>query len=269
MRPHLTAANGHVRWSVGQRLAHVQLDRPDKLNALDADVFRDLLEAGTALSDQVDVAAVVLTGVGRAFCAGLDVAQFERMRAGGAVVIEEDRLGAARALAQKAVHIWSLLPVPVIAGVHGVAFGGGLQLALGADIRVVDGRAKLSMMEIKWGIAPDMGGTQLLPDLVGRDVAKDLIFTGRTVTGVEAGRIGLATRVSEDAVADALALGREIAEHSRAALVHAKRLVELSGRVPLAEGFDAEQDALADVLGSPEQLAIIEQRLKQRGRSSD
>ena len=164
-------------------------------------------------------------------------------------------------LAQQAVHVWSLVPAPVIAAVHGYAFGGGLQIALGADIRLVAPDAQLSLMEIQWGICPDMCGTQLLPELVGRDVAKELALTGRRVSGTEAARLGLATREEADPLAAALALAAEIAGHSRNATRAVKRLVDLAGRVSLEEGLAAEQREIGKLIGSPEQAAVVRARL--------
>ncbi|MGY1619970.1 crotonase/enoyl-CoA hydratase family protein [Geodermatophilus sp. SYSU D00691] len=252
-----------VALEVAGGVATVRLDRPDKLNALDPAMFEALVAVGTSLMDRDDVGAVVLTGAGRAFCAGLDFGSFAAMAEGGAarVVVPREPLGAARALAQQAVHVWSLVPAPVIAAVHGFAFGGGLQIALGADIRLVAPDAQLSVMEVQWGLVPDMCGTQLLPELVGRDVAKELALTGRKVTGSEAARLGLATREAADPLAEALALAAEIAGHSRSATRATKRLIDLAGRVPLAEGLQAEQDEIGALIGSPEQVAVVRRRL--------
>ncbi|MGY1810081.1 crotonase/enoyl-CoA hydratase family protein [Blastococcus sp. SYSU D00669] len=252
-----------VALEVADGVATVRLDRPDKLNALDPTMFEALVAVGTSLVDRDEVGAVVLTGAGRAFCAGLDFGSFAAMAEGGAarVVVAREPLGAARALAQQAVHVWSLVPAPVIAAVHGFAFGGGLQIALGADIRLVAPDAQLSVMEVQWGLVPDMCGTQLLPELVGRDVAKELALTGRKVTGSEAVRLGLATREAADPLAAALALAAEIAGHSRSATRATKRLIDLAGRVPLAEGLRAEQDEIGALIGSPEQLAVVRRRL--------
>ncbi len=255
-----------VRLEVTDGVAHVRLDRPEKLNALDPAMFDALVAVGTALVDREDVGAVVLSGEGRAFCAGLDFGQFAAMRdrQGPRVDTSRPLLGAARARGQQAAHVWSLVPAPVVAAVHGVAFGGGLQIALGADIRIVAPDARLSVMEIRWGLVPDMTGTQLLPGLVGRDVAKELALTGREVSGEEAVALGLATRAADDPVAAALALAREIAGHSRRATRHVKRLMDLAGRVGLAEGLQAEQDAIGELIGSPEQVAVVERRLAGR-----
>jgi len=252
-----------VALEVADGIATVRLDRPDKLNALDPAMFEALVETGTSLIDRDDIGAVVLTGAGRAFCAGLDFGSFAAMAGDGAgrVVVPREPLGAARALGQQAVHVWSLVPAPVIAAVHGFAFGGGLQIALGADIRIVAPDTQLSVMEVQWGLVPDMCGTQLLPELVGRDVAKELALTGRTVSGTDAVRLGLATRAADDPLAEAQALAAEIAAHSRSATRAVKRLVELAGRVPLAEGLQAEQDEIGALIGSPEQVAVVRRRL--------
>ena len=252
-----------VALEVADGIATVRLDRPDKLNALDPAMFEALVETGTSLIDRDDIGAVVLTGAGRAFCAGLDFGSFAAMAGDGAgrVVVPREPLGAARALGQQAVHVWSLVPAPVIAAVHGFAFGGGLQIALGADIRLVAPDTQLSVMEVQWGLVPDMCGTQLLPELVGRDVAKELALTGRKVSGTDAVRLGLATRAADDPLAEARTLAAEIAAHSRSATRAVKRLVELAGRVPLAEGLQAEQDEIGALIGSPEQVAVVRRRL--------
>ena len=161
----------------------MRLTRADKRNALDRAMFRALIAAGERLGADRSVRCVVLSGDGAGFCAGLDLSLFAAMadgspEAGG--LVDDVRDEAARS-----VRVWVDLPVPVIAAVHGVAVGGGFQLALGADLHVVAPDAQLGVFEIKWGIVPDMGGTQLLPPLVGPDVAKELIFTGRVVTGTD------------------------------------------------------------------------------------
>jgi enoyl-CoA hydratase/carnithine racemase len=166
-------------------VAHVELARADKLNALDLAMFEALIAASDSLQDDASLRAVVLSGQGRAFCAGLDVKAMPELAQ------HQDRMfsaydGGPANFAQQLVYGWTALPVPVIAAVHGVCFGGGLQLALGADIRLVSPDARLSVMEIKWGLVPDMTGTQRLHHLVGLDVAKLLTFTGKEVTGEEA-----------------------------------------------------------------------------------
>lgn len=256
-----------VTCEVDQGIAQVRLDRPDKMNALDPAMFEALVAVGRELIDRTDVSAVVLAGEGRAFCAGLDMGQFAKMASGvGDLVVETERIGSAKALGQQAAHIWSLVPVPVIAALHGVAFGGGLQVALGADIRIAHPDTKLSAMEIVWGLIPDMTGTQLLPELVGRDVAKELVFTGRRISGTDAAAVGLVTRVDDDPLEAATALATEIAGNSRNALVHAKHLLDLAGRTSLEDGFDAEQIAIRELIGSPEQTEVVRKRTEELGR---
>ena len=222
------------------------------------------MATGRELMERDDVGAVVLTGAGRAFCAGLTSAPSPRWPSAADRARRRrpaSRWARAGVLAQQAVHVWSLVPAPVIAAVHGYAFGGGLQIALGADIRLVAPDAQLSLMEIQWGICPDMCGTELLPELVGRDVAKELALTGRRVSGTEAARLGLATREEADPLAAALALPAEIAGHSRNATRAVKRLVDLAGRVSLEEGLAAEQREIGKLIGSPEQAAVVRARL--------
>ena len=274
-----------VVYSITEGIAHVEIDRADKLNSLTREVFEDLVEAGLALKDSSEVKAVVLSGRGRAFSAGLDFTELARIAEAGAatrstseeeaetgsgaksadsvasVVEVGTRLGSARALAQKAVHVWSLVEVPVIAAVRGAALGGGLQIALGADMRVVGPDVKLSVMETNWGIIPDMCGTQLLPRLVGPAQAKKLIVTADTIGAEEALRIGLVEEVVEDPIARALELAGQIAGKSRSSLVWAKRLVDLSYESDLSAGFDAEQEALAKLLGTDEQKQVVAERL--------
>jgi enoyl-CoA hydratase/carnithine racemase len=158
---------------------------------------------------------------------------------------------------QQTSWVWTELPVPVIAAVHGVALGGGLQVALGADIRIVAPDARLSVLEVRWGLTPDMTATWFLPRLVGPDVAKELTFTGRMVSGEEAARIGLATRVSESPLDDALALAREIASKSPTAVRGAKRLIDASLTRTAAEQFEDERKTIGSLIGSPNQVEAV------------
>src|SRR5512143_586176 len=192
-------------------VADVRLNRADKMNALDIPMFEALVEAGTELASDRTLRAVVLSGEGRAFSAGLDFSSFQSMaggsRSGGGAapnLLSRGDASSPANFAQRAAWVWTEVPVPVIAAVHGVAYGGGLQIALGADLRFVAPDAKLSVMEIKWGLVPDMSGTQTLRRLVRLDVAKELTFTGRVVSGTEAVALGLATRASEKPLDDAL-----------------------------------------------------------------
>ncbi len=253
-----------VSVTIEDGVADVRLSRPEKRNAIDLAMLDALIEAGEALRAERSLRAVVLSGEGRSFCAGLDLAAFgteggkdgagDDSFAAGALAHRDDQLAS---VAQQAVTVWSTLEVPVIAAVHGHALGGGLQLALGADIRIVAPDAQLSVMEIRWGLVPDMSGSQVLPALVGLDVAKELTFTGRVVTGGEAFRLGLATRLSETPHPDALKLAREIAQMSPPAIRAAKALLNQAGRVSIDEGLLAEQRAQRALIGSEDQLEAV------------
>jgi enoyl-CoA hydratase/carnithine racemase len=150
--------------------------------------------------------------------------------------------------------VWQELEVPVIAAVHGAALGGGLQIAMGADLRIVAPDAKLSVLEARWGLIPDMTGTVMLPRLVGLDVAKELTLTGRMVSGEEAVRLGLATRVADDPRAAALELAADLVTKSPDALREGKRLLNLSGTRPLAEQLHDERVTMGSLIGSPNQV---------------
>src|SRR2546430_4118944 len=206
-----------VTVTITDGVAYVRLNRPEKRNALDNAMFAGLFTAGERLKTEPGVRAVVLSGEGPDFCAGLDFGAFQAMRDGERLSLQVDlppAQGAAKATGQRAAHVWAELPVPVIAAVTGNALGGGLQIALGADIRIVAPDARMSVLEIRWGLIPDMTGSQLLPELVGRDVAKELTFSGRVVNGTEAVALGLATRTDPDPRKAALELGRGIAARS-------------------------------------------------------
>jgi len=252
-----------VRIDVSDGIAHVRLDRPDKVNALDGAMFAAIAAAGETVGADPSVRAVVLSGEGRGFCAGLDFGSFRAMAGegagggGGSLGAIGDTADRITHLGQQVAHTWQEVPVPVIAAVHGVALGGGCQIALGADIRIVAPDVRMSVLEIKWGLIPDMTGTWMLPRLVGLDVAKELTFTGRMVGGEEAVRLGLATRVAQDPVAAALELAREIASKSPHAVRAAKRLLNRSGLVPIAEQFAAERAEIGALIGSPNQVEAV------------
>ena len=241
-------------------VADVRLNRPEKRNALDGAMFAGLVTAGERLKSEPGVRAVVLSGEGPDFCAGLDFGSFQAMRDGERLSLQVDLpagRGPAQATGQRAAYVWTEIPVPVIAAVTGNALGGGLQIALGADIRIVAPDARMSVLEIRWGLIPDMTGSQLLPELVGRDVAKELTFSGRVLRGEEAVALGLATRVDPDPREAALELARSVAARSPHAIRAAKRLLDLAGRVDLATGFAAEQKEIGALIGSPNQVEAV------------
>ncbi|MFB4304261.1 crotonase/enoyl-CoA hydratase family protein [Actinomadura sp. NTSP31] len=266
---------------VHEGVADVRLNRPDKLNALDLATFEALAETGDALAADPSVRAVVLSGEGRAFCAGLDFSNFAAMAgdgpSGGTAGSGQGRSkrllsditdrepGRITNLGQQAVHTWRELPQPVVAAVHGHALGGGLQIALGADIRIVAPDARLSVLEIRWGLVPDMTGTAALLRLVGEDVAKELTFTGRMVSGDEAVRLGLATRTADDPRAAAFELARQIAGSSPDAIRGAKRLLNRAAEGgDLAGQYLEESRELGALRGSPNQAEAVRAYFEKR-----
>jgi enoyl-CoA hydratase/carnithine racemase len=247
----------------GEGIADVRLNRPDKLNACDLEMIEALDAAGSELAKNRSLRAVVLSGEGKAFCAGLDVALFSGLERGVEELLEHDTESPAN-FVQRAAWAWTVLPVPVIAAIHGVAFGAGFQVALGADIRRVAPDAKLSAMEIKWGLIPDMTGAASLRRLVGLDVAKELFFTGRIVSGVEARELGLATRVSEAPKDEAFDLAREIASRSPDAVRAAKRLLGESDGLAIRDRLELEARLQRTLIGGPNQIEAIRANLEKR-----
>lgn len=252
-----------VTTTITDGIADVRLNRPDKINALDGAMFKGIVDAGEALKSDASVGVVVLSGEGRGFCAGLDFESFQAMAGGrGADVVGSEQGGPSimstegriTHLGQQAAWVWQELQVPVIAAVHGACLGGGIQIALGADLRVVAPDAKLSVLESRWGLIPDMTGTVTLRQLVGLELAKDLTFTGRMVSGEEAVRIGLASRLADDPRAAAFELAAELAGKSPDALRQGKRLLNLSGTRPVEDQFADERATMAGLIGSPNQI---------------
>ncbi len=259
-----------VSISISEGVADVRLVRADKMNALDVAMFDALVAASDRLAKEKGLRAVVLSGEGRAFCAGLDMGRFAAMKEKGGSGIpgneKRDLSIRTHGLAnfpQQAVWGWRQLPVPVIAAVHGVAFGGGFQLALGADMRFLSPDARMSVMEIKWGLVPDMAGTPILAGLVRDDILRELTYTGRIFSAQEALSYGLATRICDDPVAAAFEVAREIAGKSPDAVRAAKRLLNnLSvdpGPALLAESVEQQK-----LIGSANQLEAVRANIEKR-----
>jgi enoyl-CoA hydratase/carnithine racemase len=241
-------------------VAEVAMVRSDKMNALDTEMFRSLIDAIARVRSEARVRAVVLHGEGRAFCAGLDMSSLQGVAGAEGAAAIGDLVPRTHGLAnfwQQVAWGWRELPVPVIAAVHGVAFGGGLQVALGADVRCVHPEAKLSVMEVKWGLVPDMAGCVLLTELVRPDVARELTFTGRIVSGSEAVGLGLATRVSTDPLEDARAMARQIAASNPDAIRAAKRLLNTASPVDAARVLVAEAFEQQRLIGSENQREAV------------
>jgi enoyl-CoA hydratase/carnithine racemase len=266
-----TEMTGRVSVEISDGVARVRLDRPEKKNALDAGMFEGLLSAARRLREDVSVRAVVLSGEGDCFSSGLDVSSLGDMASGDlgpesgsiqAATRDLSRDGANRA--QQLAWLWHELPAPVIAAVHGAAFGGGLHIALGADIRFMAPDARVAFVEITWGLVPDLSGTQALRRLVPLDVAKKLIFTGEVISGEQAVALGLGTELSDRPLEDAIALARVIAQRSPDAIRAAKQLLNASGLVPLAEGLANEMAASSKLMGRPNQIEAVMAKLQKR-----
>jgi enoyl-CoA hydratase/carnithine racemase len=259
--------SGRVSIEIADHVAEVRLDRPDKLNALDPAMFEALIEAGERLCRAPALRAVVLNGAGRGFCAGLDMASFAAMALGKRTGVPADLLARTHGTAngpQQAALVWRDVPVPVIAAIHGVAFGGGFQIALGADVRYVAPDAKLSILEIKWGLVPDMGGVALMRELARGDVIRELAFTGRQFSGAEAVAYGFATAVHADPLAAARAAAQEIATKSPDAVRALKRLLNAGADADAAAILLAESKEQAALIGSPNQIEAIRAGVENR-----
>lgn len=249
-------------------VADVRLIRADKMNALDPAMFEGIIAAGAELAAMKGLRAVVLSGEGKAFCAGLDMASFAAMKQDGdAVPGVRDLTSRTHGIAnrpQQCAWLWRALPVPVIAAVHGVAFGGGFQIMLGADMRYATADARFSVMEIKWGLVPDLAGTQLMRHLAREDVVRELTYTGRVFAGEEAQRLGFVTKIVADPRAEALATAREIASKSPDAMRAAKRLLNGAVASDAATGLMAESVEQQKLIGSPNQIEAIMSNLQKR-----
>jgi enoyl-CoA hydratase/carnithine racemase len=245
-----------VRVHVDDHVATVTLTRPEKHNALDRPMFHAILAVAERISAEPEIRAVVLHGEGRSFCSGLDVASVMSAQDGiqGA---DSELTRSVPNRVQRVAYEWVTLPVPVIAAIHGNCLGGGLQIALGADIRIAHPDARLSVSEIKWGLIPDMSLTQTLPRLVAIDVAKELAFTARVLGGQEAHQLGLVTRLSDDPLASAVKLACEIATQSPDAVRAAKRLLGEGWGRPAEETLALEASLQHELIGSANQLAAV------------
>ncbi|MGV0792164.1 enoyl-CoA hydratase-related protein [Mycolicibacterium sp. XJ1819] len=262
-----------VTADVTDGVLHIQLDRPDKRNALNDEMFDDLVAATEAARANDDLAAVVLSGRGRSFCAGLDLSlhrDFAGEGASGQRPFADPRdptsTGRRPGRGQRIVRALRDTPVPVIAAMHGHALGGGFQLALGADIRLVTADIQMGCLEIAFGMTVDMGASQLLPPLIGADRTLELLVTARRINGDEARAWGLASRVCDDPLAEALQLARAIAGRNRHAITETKRLVRLAAAVPLEVGMEEELSVMANNIGTPAQVRAARAHLAARRR---
>lgn len=255
-----------VQTEIRDHVAHVTLTRGDKMNGVDPEMAEAIVAAGEALAGDADIRAVVLAGEGRAFCAGLDVASFAQLAGSDPEAAIMPRLeGKNSNLYQEVALVWRRVPVPVIASLHGVVFGAGLQLALGADLRVAHPDTRLSVMEMKWGLVPDMGGMVLMPKLMRSDVIRRLTYTAEEVTAKQALGWGMVSEIADDPLAWARQVAETIAKKSPSAIRAAKRLIAVAEN-------DAGEDAVlwaesreqADLIGKPHQMEVIAANMARR-----
>jgi enoyl-CoA hydratase/carnithine racemase len=255
--------------TIDKGVADVRLTRADKMNALDNAMFEALVTTGEAVSKDESVRCVVLSGEGRAFCAGLDMGNFGQMASGESGVTGgreplTTRTHGIANRAQQAAWVWRQCPVPVIAAVHGVALGGGFQVMLGSDIRITHPDTKLSVLEIKWGLVPDMGGTAIMRHLAREDIIRELTFTGRIFSGTEAHEYGFATRLSDNPHEDAMAMAREIATKSPTAIQASKRIFNAVGTMTDAEALLQESVEQDKIIAKGNQVEAVLSVLQKR-----
>lgn len=253
-----------VTLSISNGIADVRLTRADKRNALDSEMFLAIAEAGERLKTEAGVRAVVLSGDGPSFCAGLDMSSMQAIGdSGDGEATSEDGNpgqmadGRITHLGQQICWVWQEVPMPVIAAVHGHALGGGLQLALGADIRIAHPDTKMSVREVYWGLVPDMTGTFMLSKLVRPDVARELTYTARIFSGAEAAELGLVTRISDTPYEAAMGLAEEIAALSPGAVQASKEMFNALDHPGAAEAFEHERRAIGSQIGTQNQKESV------------
>lgn len=217
----------YVSCTAADGIAQVRLTRPDQLNGLTLRTLAELVAVARDLRRDRSLRAVVLSGEGRSFCAGLDFGSVLRKPTGIAAAFVPRPWRGTNTF-QEACWAWRRLPVPVIAAVHGHCYGGGVQIALAADFRIATPDSEWSVLEGRWGLIPDMTGIRSLAELVGIDTAKRLTMTARMLSGEEAHDLGLVTELAADPEEAALAFARELAGRSPDALAAAKRLFDRS-----------------------------------------
>ena len=248
-------------------IADVRMNRPDKMNALDPAQWDAIVAAIDSLAAMPGLRVVVLSGAGRAFCAGLDLASMAGDRDPGTSSTGHSLADRSRGLANHAQYVawgWRELPVPVIMAVHGVAFGAGSQIMAAADIRIVHPDTRIAIMEMKWGLVPDVAGMPLWRRQVADDVLRELIYTNRVFDGTEAKALGFATHLADDPLAKAMELAQVIAGKNPHAMRGAKRLCNMLGRATDAELLQAESDEQLKVIRTPNQIEAVMAEMQKR-----
>lgn len=260
-----------VTLSIEGGIADIRLNRPEKMNAITVELLQQMADVAASVAADPSVRVAVLRGEGRAFCAGLDKGNFAKMVQSGKGSLGGDIMERSHGLGnlfQHAGMMWRDLPVPVIAAVHGACLGGGLQIALGADIRIAAPGTKLSVMEMKWGLVPDMSGMVTMPPLMRGDVMRRMIYTAEVVEAEEAQALGLVTEVAEDPFARAMALAADIAGRSPSAMRAAKELANLAeSGASAGDVLLAESRLQKDLIGAPDQMETVMAQLQGRPAS--
>lgn len=257
-----------VTVSINDHIADVRLNRPDKLNALNPEMFDAICSVLERLAAESGVRVVVLSGEGKGFCAGLDMETFAAMgsrdpKKDGQSLVCRYKNGITNQ-AQHVAYGWKQLPMPVIAAVHGACLGGGCQIALGADIRIATPDAKLSLREMFWGIVPDMSATQTIRDLLPIDIAKELIYTAKIISGQEAKEINMVTRISKTPYEDAMEMAKEIAGKSPHAVRAAKHLINAAWHGDDAKGLMMESAFESSLMGKANNMEAVMANFEKR-----
>ncbi|MEE9454835.1 MAG: crotonase/enoyl-CoA hydratase family protein [Paracoccaceae bacterium] len=245
-------------------IAHVALNRPEKRNALDMAMLEAIVETCETLTNAREIRAVVLSGAGQAFCAGLDFMSFAGMLQNPDSLDFQTRTHGNANLFQQAAMGWKNLPMPVIAALHGVAFGGGFQIMLGADIRVATPDTRFSIMEAKWGLVPDMGGMALMPALARQDIIRRLTYTAEVFEADNALNWGFITEIADTPLTRALDIAKHIAARSPDAMRAAKKLITDTWNAPVDKVLMAESAAQKTVLGQENQREAVLANLENR-----
>jgi enoyl-CoA hydratase/carnithine racemase len=252
-----------VSVDIDSHVASVTLNRPGRMNAISLEMFRELADIGAQIAKDPSVRAVILSGAGDNFCAGIDTAIF----AGGgdidasAMAPMED---SPANLFQRAAYVWREVPVPVICAIHGVAFGGGMQIALGADIRYATPDARFSIMEAKWGLIPDMAISTTARGVVPLDRIKELAFTARVVSAPDAKDFGLITELHDDALGAARNIAEEIVGRSPSAVKSMKQLFNVGWGAAEEESLALEARLQSALLGADHQREAVFANIEKR-----
>ncbi|WP_299297589.1 crotonase/enoyl-CoA hydratase family protein [uncultured Tateyamaria sp.] len=246
-------------------IAHVRLNRADKINAVDQAMIDAVIAAGDEVAAS-DARVCVISGEGKGFCAGIDIGGLGAMigKDPNDLLMPRTHGAGTTNQWQEVAMVWTRVPQPVIAAVHGVCYGAGMQLALGADIRIAAPDARFAVMEMKWGIVPDMGGMVLLPRLVRSDVLRRLTYTATPVSAEQAEAWGLVTEVAADPQAAALALAGELAQKSPSALRAAKALIGYAETHGADDVLMEESRVQASLIGKPDQMEMVAATIQKR-----